>query len=212
MAIDVAINGAAGRMGRMLTQAIDDEKDLSLVVALERSDCEFLGQDAGLVAGVGEIGVPVAANTDGSTFDVLVDFSIPAATLEILDTGVADSFGMVIGTTGFDASGLHDIEVAAGSIPIVMAPNMSVGVNVVFRLIETAAEILGDSVDIEIYEMHHRHKIDAPSGTAVRMGEIVATTLGRDLEKDAIYGRVGDTGARAQPTIGFHSARGGDVV
>ncbi|MEC9252193.1 MAG: 4-hydroxy-tetrahydrodipicolinate reductase, partial [Pseudomonadota bacterium] len=98
------------------------------------------------------------------------------------------------------------------SIPIVMAPNMSVGVNVVFRLIETAAEILGDSADIEIYEMHHRHKIDAPSGTAVRMGEIVATTLGRDIEKDAIYGRVGDTGARAQPTIGFHSARGGDVV
>ena len=212
MSIDVAINGAAGRMGRMLTQAIDDEKDLSLVVALERSDSEFLGQDAGLVAGIGAIGVPVVTNTDGSTFDVLVDFSIPAATLGLLDTGVADSFGMVIGTTGFDASGLRDIEIAAGSIPIVMAPNMSIGVNVAFRLIETAAEILGDSVDIEIYEMHHRHKIDAPSGTAVRMGEIVATTLGRDLEKDAIYGRVGDTGERAQPTIGFHSARGGDVV
>ena len=119
---------------------------------------------------------------------------------------------MVIGTTGFNAAGLRAIDVAAETVPIVMAPNMSVGVNVAFRLIETAAKILGGTVDIEIYEMHHRHKIDAPSGTAVRMGEIVANAWGRDLEEDAIYGRVGDTGERTQPTIGFHSARGGDVV
>ncbi len=212
MPIKVAINGAAGRMGRMLTHAIDGEEDLTLVLALERPDSVFLGQDVGSVAGIGEVGVPIETKMDRVRFDVVIDFSIPAATLELVETCAADGCGMVVGTTGFDASGLQAIEVAAGSIPIVMAPNMSVGVNVAFRLIETAAKILGDTVDVEIYEMHHRHKIDAPSGTAVRMGEIVANVRGTDLQGDAIYGRVGDTGERAQPTIGFHSARGGDVV
>ncbi|HBP14700.1 MAG TPA: 4-hydroxy-tetrahydrodipicolinate reductase [Gammaproteobacteria bacterium] len=212
MPINVAINGAAGRMGRMLIHAIDGETDLSLVLALERPDSVLLGQDAGLVAGIGEIGVPVATNMKAASFDVLIDFSVPAATLGLLETGAVEGCGMVIGTTGFNAAGLRAIDVAAETVPIVMAPNMSVGVNVAFRLIETAAKILGGTVDIEIYEMHHRHKIDAPSGTAVRMGEIVANARGRDLEEDAIYGRVGDTGERTQPTIGFHSARGGDVV
>ncbi|MDC0238346.1 4-hydroxy-tetrahydrodipicolinate reductase [Gammaproteobacteria bacterium] len=212
MPIGVAINGAAGRMGRMVAQAIADENDLSLVLALERSDSEFLGQDAGLLAGIGEVNVPLVTQVDKMTVDVLVDFSVPAATLNVLEKAVIEGFGMVIGTTGFDAAGLRNIEAAAETVPIVMAPNMSVGVNVAFRLIETAAAILGDSVDIEIHEMHHRQKIDAPSGTAVRMGEIVARTLGRDLEQEAEYGRVGETGERTQQAIGFHSARGGDVV
>ena len=212
MPIGVAVNGAGGRMGRMLVQAIAAESDLMLELALERSDSEFLGQDAGLLAGIGQVNVPLVSQVDKTTADVIVDFSVPAATLSILEKTVAEGFGMVIGTTGFDGAGMRDIEAAAESVPIVMAPNMSVGVNVAFRLIETAAAILGDSVDIEIYEMHHRQKIDAPSGTAVRMGEIVARTLGRDLEEEASYGRVGDTGERTRQAIGFHSARGGDVV
>lgn len=208
----VAITGAAGRMGRTLVEGITASDDLTLGAAFERADSDFIGTDAGELAGVGRLGVPVTADAASAEFDVLVDFSVPAATLAMLEHCVAAHRGMVIATTGFDEAGLAAIEAASERIPILMAPNMSLGVNLVFRLIEMAAKAIGDQTDIEILEAHHRHKIDAPSGTAVRMGEIVAEALGRDLKKDAIYGREGITGARKDSTIGFATVRAGDIV
>ncbi|MYE10468.1 MAG: 4-hydroxy-tetrahydrodipicolinate reductase [Gammaproteobacteria bacterium] len=202
----VAVNGAAGRMGRTLIEAIGESDDLSLTAAFEHPDSDDVGT---AVDGV-RIGPHVAAGV--ADFDVLIDFTEPGATLAALEPCEAQGRGLVIGTTGFDAAGIDRIRAAAGRVPILMAPNMSVGVNVTFRLIEMAARALGDDVDVEVYEAHHRHKIDAPSGTAVRIGEILAETLGRDLSTDAVYGRVGITGARDTRTIGFHSARGGDIV
>ena len=204
--IRVAVNGADGRMGRTLVEAIGAADGLSLTAAFEHPDSPAVGET---VDGV-RIGPDIAAGV--GDFDVLIDFTEPAATLAAVGPCEAHGKGLVIGTTGFDAAGLDRIRAAADSVPILMAPNMSVGVNVAFRLIEMAARALGDDVDVEVYEAHHRHKIDAPSGTAVRMGEILAETLGRDLSTDAVYGRVGITGARDARTIGFHSARGGDIV
>ena len=204
--IRVAVNGAAGRMGRTLIEAIGESEGLALTAAFEHPDSDAVGTE---VDGV-RIGPDVAVGV--ASFDVLIDFTEPSATLEALGPCEAHGRGLVIGTTGFDAAGLDRIRAAAASVPILMAPNMSVGVNVTFGLIEMAARALGDDVDIEVYEAHHRHKIDAPSGTAVRIGEILADTLGRDLSADAVYGRVGITGARDTRTIGFHSARGGDIV
>ena len=210
--IAVAVAGAGGRMGRMLVSGIAGAEDLTLGAAFEGPGSEYLGADAGELAGIGAAGVSITAEPAARTddFDVLVDFSVATATLEKFcrDSGKA----MVIGTTGFEAAGLEAIANAAEGIPIVMAPNMSVGVNVTFKLIESAARALGSEVDVEVFEAHHRHKIDAPSGTAVRIGEILAETLGRDLETDAVYGREGITGARDDRTIGFHSLRGGDIV
>lgn len=204
--IRVAVNGAAGRMGRTLIEAIRESEELALTAVFEHPASAAVGTEADGV----RIGPDVAAGVDD--FDVLIDFTEPHATLGALEPCQAHGRGLVIGTTGFDAAGLDRIRAAAASVPILLAPNMSVGVNVTFRLIEMAARALGDDVDVEVYEAHHRHKIDAPSGTAVRMGEILADTLGRDLSADAVYGRVGITGARDTRTIGFHSARGGDIV
>ena len=210
----VAITGAAGRMGRMLVQAIHEADDLTLGAALERDDSDFLGTDAGELAGVGTLGVAVTTEFDAvlDDFDVLVDFSIPAATLAKVSACAAHGKGVVIGTTGFDDAGLEDIRRAASSVPILMAPNMSVGVNLVFKLLEIAAATLGDSVDIEVIEAHHRHKIDAPSGTALRMGEVVAEATGRRLDDVAVFGREGITGERDRATIGFETIRAGDIV
>ena len=211
--IAVAVSGAAGRMGRMLVTVITAAEGLRLAAAIDRPDAAEVGADAGELAGVGAAQVPIAADIAAcADFDVLIDFSVPAATLEKLDHCVANRKAMVIGTTGFEPSGLDAIRRAAETIPIVMAPNMSVGVNVAFKLIEYAARTLGDDVDVEVLEAHHRHKIDAPSGTAVRMGEILANALNRDLDTDAVYGREGITGERERRTIGFHSLRGGDIV
>ena len=204
--IRVAVNGAAGRMGRTLVEAIGESRELALTAAFEHPDSDAVDTEADGV----RIGPDVAAGV--ADFDVLIDFTEPGATLAALGPCAAHGRGLVIGTTGFDAAGLDRIRAAADSVPILMAPNMSVGVNVTFRLIEMAARALGDDVDVEVYEAHHRHKIDAPSGTAVRIGEILAETLGRDLSTDAVYGRVGITGARDARTIGFHSVRGGDIV
>ena len=212
--IRVAIAGAGGRMGRMLVSSIARTDDLTVGTAFEGPDSDFLGADAGELAGIGTAGVVITADYGASIedFDVLVDFSVPSATLEKLELCRNNAKAMVIGTTGFEPAGLEAIADAATVVPIVMAPNMSVGVNVTFKLIESAARALGDDVDVEVFEAHHRHKIDAPSGTAVRMGEILAATLGRDLATDAVYGREGITGARDGRTIGFHSLRGGDIV
>jgi 4-hydroxy-tetrahydrodipicolinate reductase len=212
--INVAVTGAAGRMGRTLIQVLTEGDGMRLGAALERPGHDRVGADAGELAGLGHLGVPVSDDLTAvvDEFDTLIDFSVPESTLAALHVCCAASRRMVIGTTGFDTDGLAAIEAAASEIPIVMAPNMSVGVNVAFKLIEMAAAILGDDVDVEVIEAHHRDKVDAPSGTAVRIGEILAETLGRDLETDAVYDRHGINGPRDRRTIGFQSIRGGDLV
>lgn len=212
--IRVAIAGAAGRMGRTLIQAIAEDGALQLGAAIEQPDAPSVGADAGEVAGVGALGVAIADSVADviDDFETLINFTVPSATLAAVDACHDAGRGLVIGTTGFDAAGLARIRAAAEAVPILMAPNMSIGVNLMFRLVEQAARALGDEVDIEVVEAHHRHKIDAPSGTAVRLGEIVAGALGRSLEEDAIYGRQGETGPRDRRTIGFSTLRGGDIV
>ncbi len=212
--IRVAITGAAGRMGKTLIQAIQDTEGLTLGAALEHPDNPAVGQDAGETAGVGHLGVVINADASAcvDNFDVVIDFTVPAATLALAAVCRANQKAMVIGTTGFTEDELTTLHGAAEDISLFMAPNMSVGVNLVFKLIEIAAKALGDSVDVEVIEAHHRHKIDAPSGTAVRMGEVLAEALGRNLDTDAVYGRQGITGARERNTIGFSTIRGGDIV
>lgn len=210
----IAITGAAGRMGRNLIQACQQTEGLELTAAVERSGSSLVSADAGELAGIGKLGVIISDSLSAVTddFDVLIDFTIPAATLANIKTCKNAGKRMVIGTTGFSDQEKQIIASAAAENPIVFAPNMSVGVNLCFKLLETAARVLGDDVDIEVIEAHHRHKIDAPSGTALRMGEVVADTLGRDLAECAVYGREGVTGERDPKTIGFETIRAGDIV
>lgn len=210
----VAVTGAAGRMGKTLIRAIHDAPDMTLGAAFERAGLSLLGADAGELAGVGNVDVALGYDLDAAAdaFDILIDFSVPQATLASVALCAARGKGLVIGTTGFDAAGLAEIRQAAQRIPVVMAPNMSVGVNLTFKLVELAARILGDGVDIEIIEAHHRDKIDAPSGTALHMGELVAGALDRELADVAVYGREGTTGPRSRETIGFATVRAGDIV
>jgi 4-hydroxy-tetrahydrodipicolinate reductase len=209
----VAIAGAGGRMGRMLVEAVLEAPDLALAGALDVPGAAAIGRDAGeflgRATGVRVVDAPQAA-LEGA--DVLIDFTRPEGTLAHLRACAARGVRMVIGTTGFDAEGRQAIEAAAGRIGIVFAPNMSVGVNATFRLLEVAAALLGDGYDIEIVEAHHRHKVDAPSGTALGMGRAIAGALGRDLDGIATWARHGHTGERAPGTIGFSVIRGGDVV
>lgn len=211
---NIGVSGVAGKMGRTLVQTINRTEGLTLCGAVEQPESDSIGSDAGSLAGIGSLNIEIVPSVElvGSQIDVMIDFSVPEATLRTVELCARAGTGIVIGTTGFDSSQLDRIRQATGRVPILMAPNMSVGVNVAFKLIEVAASILGDTVDVEVYEMHHRHKIDSPSGTAVKMGEILAKALDRSLEDDAIYGRVGNSGSRDIKTIGFHSARGGDVV
>ncbi len=210
----IAISGATGRMGRALIEACHATGGMRLVAALEQPGGPRIGVDAGDVAGLGPLGVPVSADFDKviGELDVLVDFTRPEATLRYLDSCLRAGIRMVIGTTGFDAAGKEAIARSAREIPIVFAPNMSVGVNLCFKLADLAARVLGEDADIEIVEAHHRHKVDAPSGTALRLGEVVAGALGRDLKSCAVYGREGTTGARDRKTIGFSTIRAGDIV
>ncbi len=212
--IHVAIAGAAGRMGRHLLEACHAVEEMRCTVALEHPDHPSIGADAGELAGLGRLNVPIVANLAPlvERFDVLIDFTRPAATLAHLALCQTASKAMVIGTTGFSADQKAAIARAAEIIPIVFAPNMSVGVNLCFKLLELAARVLGDSADIEIIEAHHRHKVDAPSGTALAMGQVIAQTLGRELEPCAVYGRQGVTGERDRATIGFSTVRAGDIV
>lgn len=211
--IKIAIAGSAGRMGRALLEALRDAPDLTLVAALERAGSPYLGRDAGELVG-GAFGVPVTEDVRAAVAaaDVLIDFTRPEGTLAHLEAAVAAGTAMVIGTTGFDAAGKARIQAAAAQIPVVFAPNMSVGVNVTLKLLQLAARVLSEGYDIEIIEAHHRHKVDAPSGTALRMGEVIAEALGRDLKTCAVYGREGVTGERDPSTIGFATVRGGDIV
>ena len=210
--INIAVTGAAGRMGRTLIEACARAEGMQLSAAVERPGSAVLGGDAGELAGVGKLGVVLSAALDGLDFDVLVDFTNPQATLANLEYCRRHKKKIVIGTTGLDEAGKQRIAEAGKDIAIVFAPNMSVGVNLCFKLLETAARVLGDDVDVDIIEAHHRHKVDAPSGTALRMGEVVAQALKRDLKECAVYERHGISGERARKTIGFSSIRAGDIV
>lgn len=209
----VAIAGGGGRMGRMLVETALQADGVELAAVFDRAGSAFIGRDAGdLVAQ--PCGVVMTDDVDAavSAADCVIDFTLPAGTLVHLDAAQRHGKAMVIGTTGFDAAQKAIIAAAAETIPVVFAPNMAVGVNAVFKLLEVAARILDEGYDVEIIETHHRLKVDAPSGTALRMGEIVARELGRDLETCAIYGREGVTGKRKDDTIGFSTVRGGDVI
>lgn len=214
MTVRVAVTGAAGRMGKTLIEALSLSEACVLSAAMERPESSLLGADSGELAGLGKNGVVVVGDIAEviNDFDVLIDFTVPAAT--VANARVCGEAGkaMVIGTTGFDDAQKRELDAAVKDIAVCQASNFSTGVNVCFKLLELAASVLGDDTDIEIYEAHHRHKIDAPSGTALSMGQVVADTLGRDLDKVAVYGREGQTGARDPETIGFATVRGGDVV
>ncbi|MFT4020484.1 MAG: 4-hydroxy-tetrahydrodipicolinate reductase [Acinetobacter sp.] len=209
----IGILGAGGRMGRILIQAVQ-QAGLTLAAAIERPESSLVGTDAGELAGIGAVGVKVSGQLSDvlNDVDVVIDFTAPVATEQHLklcrDAGVA----MVIGTTGLSDDQKALLKDTAQHIPVVYAANYSVGVNVSIKLLELAAKVFADTVDIEIIEAHHRHKVDAPSGTALMMGEAVADTLGRNLKEVAVYGREGHTGPRERQTIGFETIRGGDIV
>lgn len=210
--IRIAVAGVAGRMGRNLVIACDDASDLQLTQGLERPDSPGLGTDSGVLAGLEPNQVTVSDKLDAGAFDILIDFTHPSATTRHVDYCVEHAKKMVIGTTGCDSELEQKLAEAGRQIAIVYAPNMSVGVNLCLELLKIAATALGDSVDIEVIEAHHRHKVDAPSGTALKMGAVIADALGRDLEDCAVYGRHGQTGARDRKTIGFETIRAGDIV
>ncbi|NQY27341.1 MAG: 4-hydroxy-tetrahydrodipicolinate reductase [Piscirickettsiaceae bacterium] len=214
MATRIAINGAAGRMGRCLIQAVEQTEGLELSAAIDRAGSSLIGVDAGELAGVGKLGVAITTDIDVATAnsDVIIDFTLPEVAIALLPYCTKNQCRLVIGTTGFSDEQKAEIEQASQQVSMVLAPNMSVGVNLTLKLLDIAARVLGDDVDIEIMESHHRHKVDAPSGTALRMGEVVADALGRDLKECAVYGREGRTGERDRKTIGFATVRAGDIV
>lgn len=212
-AIKIAVVGASGRMGRMIIESALKDAGVRLVAAIDQPGTSAIGKDAGELVGQ-PCGVMVTSDVEAgiALANCLIDFTRPEGTLHHLSICRRHHVGMVIGTTGFDAAGKATIAEAGKEIPVVFAPNMSVGVNVVFKLLDMASRIMNEGYDIEIVEAHHRHKIDAPSGTALRMGEVVAQAFGRDLKECAIYGREGVTGERDPSTIGFATVRGGDIV
>lgn len=212
--IKIAVTGASGRMGRTLIEAVAVAENTELTAAIERPDSSLVGADSGELAGVGFNGIPVVGSIDDviDAFDVLIDFTAPAATLANAAACRAAGKKIVIGTTGFTDEQKTDLLANQSVMAMCMASNYSVGVNLCFNLLATAARVLGEDSDIEIYEAHHKHKVDAPSGTALSMGEVIADTLGRDLKKVAVYGREGQTGERDKDTIGFATVRAGDIV
>jgi 4-hydroxy-tetrahydrodipicolinate reductase len=211
----IAITGAAGRMGRTLIEAVLQDPQATLAGAVERAGHALLGTDAGALVGRQALGIPLrddlGAVLDGGV-DVVIDFTTPTATLEHIAVCCHNRARMVIGTTGLAAEQRLVLDQAARDIAIAAAPNFSVGVTLSLSLVELAARVLGDAVDVEVIEAHHRHKVDAPSGTALALGQAAARALGRDLDSCAVYGREGHTGERDRNTIGFATVRGGDIV
>lgn len=214
MSIKIAVTGAAGRMGQNLIRAIDLAESVELSAAIERRGSSLIGVDSGELAGIGKNGISIVEDitTVLRHFDVLIDFTAPAATVENVAHCRAAGKRIVIGTTGCSDAQQSEIAAAGAEIAVCMAANFSVGVNLCFKLTDIAARVLGAESDIEIYEAHHRHKVDAPSGTALRLGEVVANALGRDLSQVAVYGREGQTGPRDPQAIGFATVRAGDIV
>jgi len=209
----IAIAGASGRMGRMLIEAVLNDSDAQLVGALDRAGSPQLGQDAGAFLGK-ETGIKLSDDLDAvfAQADCLIDFTRPEGTIAHVEAALRHDVKLVIGTTGFTDEQKATLHAAADKLGIVFSANMSVGVNVTLKLLEFAAQHFSQGYDIEIIEAHHRHKVDAPSGTALMMGEVVAGALGRSLDDCAVYGRHGVTGERDPSTIGFSAIRGGDIV
>ena len=212
--IRIAIVGSSGRMGKTLIETCHEDPAIQLTGATERPDSSLIGADIGELAGLGKLDIAVVDNLETiiEQTDVVIDFTRPEATLNHLK--ICQKYGkkMVIGTTGFSDEQLQQVDEIAKDTAMMMAPNMSVGVNLCLKLLATAAEVLGDTVDIEVVEAHHRHKVDSPSGTALRMGEVIADTLGRDLKTCAVYSREGIGEERDRKTIGFQTIRAGDIV
>jgi 4-hydroxy-tetrahydrodipicolinate reductase len=212
--VELVVAGAAGRMGGRIVALARDAAGLRVVGAFERPGHPALGRDAGEVAGAGHLGVPIAADPAAllTAGRVLVEFTAPEPSIEHLRLATARGAGAVVGTTGFQPAQLEEIRRFAGRIPILLSPNMSVGVNLAFRVLALMAKALGDDYDVEITEIHHRLKKDAPSGTAAKMAEVIAEALGRRIEETGVYGRHGFVGERTTKEIGVHALRGGDVV
>jgi 4-hydroxy-tetrahydrodipicolinate reductase len=212
--IKVAVTGVAGRMGGRIISLLRQEQEIQIVGATEREGHPALGKDAGLVAGIGEINIRVYGKIEeaASLADAIVDFTTPAGTLMNAEYASRTGKAMVIGTTGFSEDEQKRIKKLAENFPCVMSPNMSIGVNVMFEIARRLAGLLGDEFDVEIVETHHRHKVDSPSGTALRLGEVVAEALGRDFKKVARFERYGQIGERKKEEIGIQAIRGGDVV
>ena len=202
----IAIAGATGRMGRTLIEGVRMDKDLQLAAALDAPGSAGIGQAAGGgISVTSDLAVLAGA-------DALIDFTRPEGTLAHLEFCARLGKSIIIGTTGFTTAQAESVRAASARIPVVLSPNFAVGVNVLFKLAGDAAKAMGDDFDVEIIEAHHRHKVDAPSGTALKLGEIVAQALGRNLGEVAVHGREGDTGERGRKAIGFHAIRGGDIV
>ncbi|WP_413525178.1 4-hydroxy-tetrahydrodipicolinate reductase [Photobacterium phosphoreum] len=212
--VRIAIAGAAGRMGRQLIKATALSSATTLTVATERVGSSLVGADAGELAGIGLANVVIIDDLSQAVddFDVLIDFTAPVVTLANLELCLQHHKKIVIGTTGFTEQQCQLIDAAAEQIAVIMAPNYSVGVNLVFKLLEKAAKVMGDYCDVEIIEAHHRHKVDAPSGTAIGMGEAIAAAMGNKLSDVAVYSREGITGERRRDEIGFATIRAGDIV
>ncbi len=210
----IAIVGASGRMGLSLVKAVNQSDDMELTAAIARAGSPSIGKDAGELAGIGAAGVFVSDDLQEviSQLDVLIDFTRPDISMDYIEQCRKNRKKMVIGTTGYSDIQKANIAEAAKDTAIVLAPNMSVGVNLSLKLLEMTAKVMGDYTDIEIIEAHHRHKVDAPSGTALRMGEVIAKSLGRNLKDCAVYGREGITGERDRKSIGFATIRAGDIV
>ncbi|OAN14175.1 4-hydroxy-tetrahydrodipicolinate reductase [Photobacterium jeanii] len=212
--VRIAIAGAAGRMGRNLIKAVQASEQATLGAASERPESSMIGVDAGELAGIGQCGITVVDDLAkvADDFDVIIDFTAPVCTLANLALCQQHGKQIVIGTTGFSDQERTQIDESAQQLGIVMAPNYSVGVNLVFKLLEKAAKVMGDYCDIEVIEAHHRHKVDAPSGTAIGMGEAIAGAMGNKLSDVAVYAREGITGERSRDEIGFATIRAGDIV
>ena len=210
----IAVTGAAGRMGKALIEAVTINTETTLAAAIERPESTLVGADAGELAGIGQLGVKVVGDINQviDSFDVLIDFTAPVATLANAQACAAKGKKLVVGTTGFTDEQKAELLAVVDRTALCMASNFSTGVNLCFKLLDMAAKVLGDDVDIEVYEAHHRHKVDAPSGTALSMGEVVANALGRNLSDVAVFGREGQTGERDRQTIGFATVRAGDIV
>ncbi|MFH1931080.1 MAG: 4-hydroxy-tetrahydrodipicolinate reductase [Pseudomonadota bacterium] len=212
--VKAIVAGAAGRMGKRIIHMIHQNREIALAGALDRPDHPSVNQDAGQVAGVGELGIPIVDSLEQviQQGEVLIDFSNPEATLKNIRMVVLKRLAMVIGTTGITGDRLKEVQTLARKIRCVMAPNMSVGVNVMFKIAAEMARILGKDYDMEILEIHHRTKMDAPSGTAMRLGQILAEAVGRDLEKVGVYRRKGIIGERTDEEIGLQTWRAGDNI
>ncbi len=212
--IRAIVAGAGGRMGGRIINIIRDTEGIELSAAFERQDCPVVGQDAGVVAGCGELGVKIEDNIESviDKGDVIIDFTFHEASVKHAEVASQKGKPMVIGTTGFTQEEYSKLDELSKSFPLVLAPNMSVGVNLLYKLIEMAASVLGDDYDVEIVEAHHRMKKDAPSGTALQLGKVVAKALGRDFEEVAVFARHGMIGERSKKEIGIQTVRAGDIV